>query len=52
MSEKLFKPVILSQLEDVLEERQKSDRRKQQTAQLPEDIAEERRQRDRRSELA
>ena len=29
MSEKKIQPVILSQLEDVLEERQKSDRRKE-----------------------
>ena len=50
MTEKLFKPVILSQLEDALEEREGSgsDRRKQQGP-IPESLEEDRRKGDRRS---
>lgn len=48
MSEQTFKPVILSQLEDALEERQNSDRRKQQKAVPPTGVAEDRRKGSRR----
>jgi len=48
MTEKLFKPLVLSQLEDALEEREGSDRRKQQAA-MPEGIKEDRRKGDRRT---
>ena len=37
MTENLYKPVILSQLEDALEERQRADRRKQEAAAAPAD---------------
>ena len=50
MSEQIFKPVILSQLEDALEERQNSDRRKQQKAVPPTGVAEDRRKGSRRTE--
>ena len=48
MSENLFKPVILSQLEDALEERQSSDRRKEVLDELPNHVEEDRRKGDRR----
>lgn len=48
MTDKLFKPIILSQLEDALEEREGSDRRKQQVA-IPEGVEEDRRKGDRRA---
>jgi hypothetical protein len=48
MTEELFKPLILSQLEDVLEEREGSDRRKQQMP-IPEGLQEDRRKGDRRA---
>jgi hypothetical protein len=51
MTDKLFKPVILSQLEDALEEREGSDRRKQKAA-MPEGVEEDRRKGDRRSTKA
>lgn len=51
MTDKLFKPVILSQLEDALEEREGADRRKQQ-ATMPEGVEEDRRKGDRRAAQA
>lgn len=49
MSEKKVVKVLLSQLEEALEERQNNDRRKQLEATPPADIAVDRRQNDRRS---
>ncbi len=51
MTEKLSKPLILSQLEDALEEREGADRRKQQ-ASMPEGLQEDRRKGDRRAAQA
>ena len=48
MSEKKVVNVLLSQIEEALEERQRSDRRKQQAAQIPHDLEEDRRKEDRR----
>lgn len=48
MTEKLFKPMILSQLEDALEEREGADRRKDQMP-IPEGLNEDRRKNDRRA---
>ncbi len=45
----MTKKIFLSQVEDALEERQNSDRRKQ-TKGLPEDIEADRRKSDRRSD--
>lgn len=50
MTEKIFKPVILSQLEDALEERQRSDRRQQHNGSVPENLNEDRRRNDRRED--
>jgi hypothetical protein len=47
MSEKK-KPVLFSQLEDALEERQDNDRRKSQKPVLPADVKQDRRKSDRR----
>ena len=52
MSEKIFKPVILSQLEDALEERQSSERRKEKQAKPPEGVIKDRRNGDRRDKKA
>jgi hypothetical protein len=49
MKEKLLKPVILSQLEEALEERQRIDRRKIENAVPPQDVPKERRTSDRRT---
>lgn len=49
MSEKKVVKVLLSQLEEALEERQNSDRRKQLEAAKPAHIEVDRRQNDRRS---
>lgn len=49
MSEKKVVKVLLSQLEEALEERQSNERRKQLEAIKPADIAVDRRQNDRRS---
>jgi len=51
MTDKLFKPLVLSQLEDALEEREGSDRRKQPAA-MPEGLREDRRKGDRRTDQA
>ena len=48
MTEKLIKPVILSQLEDALEERQRPDRRQQADSEPPAELDEDRRKADRR----
>ncbi len=48
MSEKK-KPVLFSQLEDALEERQDNDRRKSQKPVLPADVKQDRRKGDRRA---
>ena len=48
MTEKIFKPIILSQLEDALEEREGADRRKQKAAVPPQGVADDRRKNDRR----
>jgi len=48
MSEKKVVNVLLSQLEEALEERQNNDRRKQSEAIKPQDVKEERRRNDRR----
>ena len=48
MSEKK-KPVLFSQLEDALEERQDNDRRKNQKPVLPADVKQDRRKADRRA---
>ncbi len=48
MSEKKVVKVLLSQLEEALEERQNSDRRKEKQATPPSDIAEDRRKGPRR----
>lgn len=49
MSEKKVGKVLLSQLEEALEERQNTDRRKEKKASLPADVTEERRKGSRRS---
>ena len=49
MSEKKVINVLLSQLEEALEERQNSDRRKQPDAIKPENIEADRRKNDRRN---
>ncbi len=48
MSEKKVVNVLLSQLEEALEERQNNDRRKKPIAKIPEDVASDRRKSDRR----
>ena len=48
MSEKKVVNVLLSQLEEALEERQSNDRRKQAKAVKPQEIEEDRRKNDRR----
>ena len=50
MSEKKVVNVLLSQLEEALEERQSNDRRKQQEAIKPQNVKEERRKNDRRTD--
>jgi hypothetical protein len=50
MSEKKVVNVLLSQLEEALEERQNNDRRKQLEAIKPKNVKEERRKNDRRNE--
>ena len=52
MSDKTFKPVILSQLEDALEERQSSERRKDKSAKPPEGVIKDRRKGNRREKKA
>ena len=49
MTEKILKPIILSQLEDALEEREGLDRRKLKAAVPPKGVAEDRRKNDRRT---
>lgn len=49
MSEKTIQPIILSQLEDVLEERQRSDRRTKEQKDADAVVAADRRKDDRRS---
>lgn len=51
MSEKKVVKVLLSQLEEALEERQNNDRRKQLEATIPAEIAQDRRKNDRRNGL-
>ena len=48
MSEKTVTKVLLTQIEDALEERQKSDRRERHQG-IPQDVPHERRKTDRRS---
>ena len=48
MSEKKVVKVLLSQLEEALEERQRNDRRKQDAAAIPVDVEADRRREDRR----
>ena len=48
MSEKKVNKVLLTQIEDALEERQKSDRRERHKG-IPQDVPHERRKTDRRS---
>jgi choline kinase len=50
MADELFKPVILSQIEDALEERQRADRRKQEIELSEAKLIEDRRKQDRRAE--
>ena len=52
MSEKKVVKVLLSQLEEALEERQSNDRRKQVAAKTPVDIEADRRKNDRRNSQA
>ncbi len=49
MMEKKLKALLLSQLEEALEERQNTDRRKNKESPLPQGISQERRRCDRRS---
>lgn len=50
MSEKKVGKVLLSQLEEALEERQHSDRRKEKKASLPAQVEEDRRKGSRRND--
>jgi len=50
MSEKKVVNVLLSQLEEALEERQSNDRRKKLDAVKPQNVKEERRRNDRRTD--
>ncbi len=51
MSDKKVTKVLLTQIEDALEERQKSDRRERHQG-IPQDVPHERRKNDRRSSKA